>query len=432
MAVAACLGKVTVAYDDITIEQACQQLAAGFGSDFYLWLEVTAKDGEFRAVWIINATDDEEFMSPRLADAVNAALTKTAASVASLKRAEELVDQARVDTALRDHGRLGAMAGSRPSRPDADSRCPGRVFHRGRHRRQDARRKRGAVGAGQDVAAGCFEDAPAHWFSCQEYTPMDTLERTGVRWMICRDMDQLLAIDQASFGIAWTREDFLECMRTLNRIGIVAERGEQVLGYMIYDWRKTSLRMLGLAVDPACRRQGVGRKLVARLVEKVAHGRHTHIALKVREHNLAAQMFFQSCGFRATTVLRGYYRDPARGRLLHGAAGCQHGPQRVTLASTVWGRTVTALPPPSGGRRMTATLLEPTDVIDVAFVPLLIFGPPGSGKTTLAQTTDSPLTLDFDQGIHRCANRRRAYRFDAWATACRPSARASSMRPRRS
>lgn len=59
-------------------------------------------------------------------------------------------------------------------------------------------------------------------------------------------------------------------------------------------------------------------------------------------------------------------------------------------------------------------LIEPTDSIQVVQVPILIFGPPGVGKTALAQTAEEPLTLDFDQGIHRTANRRRALRFSGW------------------
>lgn len=64
---------------------------------------------------------------------------------------------------------------------------------------------------------------------------------------------------------------------------------------------------------------------------------------------------------------------------------------------------------------MAAHLIEETDVIEVTFVPCIIIGPPGSWKTTLAQTAESPLTLDFDKGLHRASNRRRGMRFDSWA-----------------
>lgn len=63
---------------------------------------------------------------------------------------------------------------------------------------------------------------------------------------------------------------------------------------------------------------------------------------------------------------------------------------------------------------MAAQLIEESDVVTVTALATVIFGPPGTGKTSLAQTADQPFTLDFDRGVHRSFNRKRAMRFDAW------------------
>jgi hypothetical protein len=63
---------------------------------------------------------------------------------------------------------------------------------------------------------------------------------------------------------------------------------------------------------------------------------------------------------------------------------------------------------------MAATLIETTDLINVSRPPVLIYGQPGAGKTSLAQTATKPLTLDFDGGIHRSQFRKTAMRFDTW------------------
>ncbi len=133
--------------------------------------------------------------------------------------------------------------------------------------------------------------------------------RTHIRWMIRRDMPEILATEQASFSSAWTEEDFLRCLRQRNCIGMVAEHGERVVGYMIYELGKAHLGMLNFAVDPRHRRQGIGAHMVSKLVSKLTSHRRTRITLEVRETNLAAQLFFRAQCFRATKTLRGFYED---------------------------------------------------------------------------------------------------------------------------
>jgi hypothetical protein len=63
---------------------------------------------------------------------------------------------------------------------------------------------------------------------------------------------------------------------------------------------------------------------------------------------------------------------------------------------------------------MAIKAIEETDEIRVEHLPIVLFGAPATGKTTLAQTAENPITLDLDKGVHRCANRKRAFRFDTW------------------
>ena len=133
--------------------------------------------------------------------------------------------------------------------------------------------------------------------------------RVHIRWMIRRDMPEVLAAENSSFEYAWTEEDFLRCLRQRNCIGMVAEQGEKVVGFMIYELHKAKLHILNFAVHPLCRRGGVGAQMVAKLISKLSSHRRTRITLEVRETNLGAQLFFRSQAFRAVRVLRGFYED---------------------------------------------------------------------------------------------------------------------------
>ncbi|MCH2210653.1 MAG: ribosomal protein S18-alanine N-acetyltransferase [Fuerstiella sp.] len=130
-----------------------------------------------------------------------------------------------------------------------------------------------------------------------------------IRWLIRRDMEEVLDIERGSFEYPWTEEEFLCCLRQRNCIGTVAELDHKIVGFMIYELHQSMLKILNFAVSPYHRRDGVGRQMVQRLIDKLSQQRRREIVLEVRETNLAAQMFFGSCNFRALSVLRNHYDD---------------------------------------------------------------------------------------------------------------------------
>jgi ribosomal-protein-alanine N-acetyltransferase len=133
--------------------------------------------------------------------------------------------------------------------------------------------------------------------------------RVHIRWMIRRDMPEVLAIEASSFEFPWVEEDFIRCLRQRNCIGMVAEHDDQVVGFMIYELNRNRIQVLNFAVAGEFRRRGVGTQMVAKLIGKLSAQRRTRIALEVRETNLAAQLFFRTAGFRAVSVLRNFYED---------------------------------------------------------------------------------------------------------------------------
>ena len=130
-----------------------------------------------------------------------------------------------------------------------------------------------------------------------------------IRWMIRRDMPDVMGIELAGFEFAWTEDDFLRCLRQRNCIGMVAERGDTIVGFMIYELHRTRLHVLNFAVSPTVRRTGVGRLMVGKLIYKLCSHRRQKLSLAVREGNTPAQMFFRAHRFKAAKVLRGYYED---------------------------------------------------------------------------------------------------------------------------
>lgn len=130
-----------------------------------------------------------------------------------------------------------------------------------------------------------------------------------IRWLIRRDMADVLNIEHDSFEFPWTEEDFLGCLRQRNCIGMVADNGDDIVGYMVYELHKSRLSILNFAVAPEARRQYVGGQMALKLIDKLSYPRRNEIVLEMRETNLDGQLFFAKHDFRAVSILRNHYDD---------------------------------------------------------------------------------------------------------------------------
>ena len=130
-----------------------------------------------------------------------------------------------------------------------------------------------------------------------------------VRWMIRRDMPEVLDIEQEAFEFPWSDDDFTRCMRQRNCIGMVAEIADSIVAFMIYELHRNRLHVLNFAVRRSHRRLGIGTQMMDKLAGRLSPERRDRIVLEVRETNLPAQLFFRSLGYRAVSVLKDFYQD---------------------------------------------------------------------------------------------------------------------------
>ncbi len=160
--------------------------------------------------------------------------------------------------------------------------------------------------------------------------------KVHIRWMIRRDMTEVLQIEKDSYGQPWSEDDFLRCLRQRNCIGMVAESEDRVLGFMVYELHRTRLHVLNFAVTPEARRSGVGTQMVHKLIGKLSSHRRTNITLAIRETNLQAQLFFRSMEFKALQILRSYYEDTNEDAYLMQFATEENIDDQEEVATTVW------------------------------------------------------------------------------------------------
>lgn len=137
----------------------------------------------------------------------------------------------------------------------------------------------------------------------------EVLNDLTIRWMIRRDMPEVLRIENDSFEFSWIEDDFLACLLQRNCIGMVALLNGDVAGFMIYELCKSKLHVLNFAVAPRHRRKGIGTQMVTKLKNNLSQQRRKSLTLEIRESNLDGQLFFRSQRFLAVDVLRGHYED---------------------------------------------------------------------------------------------------------------------------
>jgi [ribosomal protein S18]-alanine N-acetyltransferase len=133
--------------------------------------------------------------------------------------------------------------------------------------------------------------------------------RTHIRWLIRRDTPEVLAIENANFDYPNSEEQIIEYMRQKNAIGMAAEYGDRIVGFMLYSLMRTSINVVDFAVCPTWTHRTVGKQMLDKLKGKLSHERRNRIKFHVRESNLAGQLFLRSQGFRAVEVIRGHFED---------------------------------------------------------------------------------------------------------------------------
>ncbi len=131
------------------------------------------------------------------------------------------------------------------------------------------------------------------------------------------DLDEVLAIERASFSMPWSRGAFLYEMEQnqVARCWVMREDG-RVVGYICVWEVADELHITNIAVHPAARRRGIGRRLLQQVIGEARGKGLRVVALEVRPSNVEARALYESFGFRVVGRRRGYYYDTGEDALV--------------------------------------------------------------------------------------------------------------------
>ena len=118
------------------------------------------------------------------------------------------------------------------------------------------------------------------------------------------DLDAMMGIEVAAHSHPWKSETMGKALERHHCWGIFNDDG--LLGFAIVSRVLDEAELLDMAIHPKCQGQGLGRKLLDRVLDWVAE-RARRIYLEVRESNAAAIDLYLGAGFVELGVRPNYY-----------------------------------------------------------------------------------------------------------------------------
>ena len=122
------------------------------------------------------------------------------------------------------------------------------------------------------------------------------------------DLPALAALELLCFSDPWSEEGLGAHLSAESGETAVAVLGGRAVGYLAMTLIPPEAEVCRVAVDPACRRMGIGRRLLTNFFDR--HPETESVFLEVRESNLAARGLYGALGFAAVGSRRRYYTNP--------------------------------------------------------------------------------------------------------------------------
>jgi [ribosomal protein S18]-alanine N-acetyltransferase len=126
-----------------------------------------------------------------------------------------------------------------------------------------------------------------------------------------RDLSAIEVIERSAYPTPWSRSMFAGELAKPSSIclGAIEADTTDLVGYLIISRYVDAWHVMNLAVAESHRRRGIATRLMERLFEMTSGDGRRGYTLEVRVSNEAAIKLYESLGFKARGVRRGYYTD---------------------------------------------------------------------------------------------------------------------------
>ena len=108
----------------------------------------------------------------------------------------------------------------------------------------------------------------------------------------------------------WTEDNYIEALNSEHVIFAVAEADGGVVGFGLLYLSIPEAELPDIVVDGGFQGKGVGRKLLAYMLEEADKAGVTDVFLEVRQSNERAHGLYLSMGFEEIGIRKNFYNNP--------------------------------------------------------------------------------------------------------------------------
>lgn len=137
----------------------------------------------------------------------------------------------------------------------------------------------------------------------------DMLPDVIIEAMTVHDIDEVVAIENASFPMPWPASTFIKDIESTRSVCYVARIEGKLVGYAVGWLVPNELHVGNLAIDLPFRRRGIGSRLLSVLLDLASAKGIGRTTLEVRASNAKAISLYRKFGFKEVALVPNYYRS---------------------------------------------------------------------------------------------------------------------------
>lgn len=139
---------------------------------------------------------------------------------------------------------------------------------------------------------------------------------TEYKLMTGDHVEQVAQLEKQCFSAPWSFNSIQGELNNPLSLWVVAMEGEKLAGYVGSQSVLGEADMMNLAVDPAYRRRGIGKRLVSVLIDELRVKDVHCLTLEVRASNQSAIGLYEQLGFAQIGRRPNYYSRPKEDALI--------------------------------------------------------------------------------------------------------------------